>query len=85
MTGGLAVLGGKAYFNPCYPDEYRAVVDLLRGTGNYLIACALDPAWKMPDDLRSMFTALTGRMDFANCASDGVINLLHGYWLCFDR
>lgn len=85
MTGGLAVLGGKAYFNPCYPDEYRAVVDLLRGTGNYLIACALDPAWKMPDDLRSMFAALTGRMDFANCASDGVINLLHGYWLCFDR
>ncbi len=81
ITGGSAVLGGKTYLNPVYPDEYRKVFNYLRGTGNYLIACALDGDWCMPADLHDSFVSLMARQDFPNASTDGVINLLHGYWL----
>lgn len=81
LTGGLAVFGGKTYLNPCFSGEFLNVWKFLRGTGNYLIACALDSAWEMPEDIFSMLSILIERQEFAECATDGVINLLHGYWL----
>ena len=75
---GDGVYYGLRYDIPVRPAEFHQVMELTRSLGNLVFTLSLDPSTVIPPETRARWWAVLERMDFANMAADGVIQLLQG-------
>ena len=77
--------GGTACLMPGLPGPYRELYRHLRSMGNYLYTILLCEEYTPARETLDGFTRIALKPDYNRHASDGPVNLLHGYWVARRR
>jgi len=80
-----AIHDGYPNMMPQFPPEYRQPFRLLQGCGNYLVTLMLAPKYESFLGQAEKLSRVAVKPDYRRHASDGPINILHGYWLARGR